>query len=401
MQLEKCDFVYVKNGDVIADLARIDSATPIELLCGPDAFLQEFLQVTYSQRVLLLSTTNRMADTHQYSEMVLAKTFQVGATWLAKLVSKPRLMIFVLRNLVRAQPRYLLCGANFEPLWASFLYASIVGIPLVHSKHNRVTGGKSSLYRRIAVKLDSWVIRKSVGVICHGPYLREELLDVGVPSSQIYEFDVSLREYRDSAKKDAPDVELEIENNSLIVYAGRIERLKGVFDLLDAIEPHLRQYGGLILAYAGQGSALDDLRAEVNRRKLMKQVRLMGRIAHRALALLMSRASLVITPTQSRFAEGRCMAAMESLVLGVPVIAPRFGPFPYLVTDGVNGLLYEPDSVDDLRDKISRVLANKEFLRELRLGAKNTGERLLAPPMTFGQAVKLAFEISVVEKNTA
>ena len=60
---------------------------------------------------------------------------------------------------------------------------------------------------------------------------------------------------------------------------------------------------------------------------------------------------MVVTPTQSQFPEGRCMATMEGLVMGVPVIAPNFGPFPFLVKHGENGLLFEPDSSHDIQDE--------------------------------------------------
>ena len=86
------------------------------------------------------------------------------------------------------------------------------------------------------------------------------------------------------------------------------------------------------------------------------------------------------------------MAAMEGLVMGVPVIAPRFGPFPYLITHEQNGLLFEPDSVSDLRSCIGRVLQDNTLYDQLKRGAKESGARILNPPRTFSQAVEQAFK---------
>ena len=76
---------------------------------------------------------------------------------------------------------------------------------------------------------------------------------------------------------------------------------------------------------------------------------------HENLADLICESTVVVTPTQSQFPEGRCMATMEGLVMGIPVIAPDFGPFPYLVKHNVNGLLYKPDSVNDLQNKLFKI----------------------------------------------
>ena len=56
------------------------------------------------------------------------------------------------------------------------------------------------------------------------------------------------------------------------------------------------------------------------------------------------------------------MSVMEGLVMGLPVIAPNFGPFPYLVKDRVNGLLYVPDSVEQLGRTIDLLLDDDCFV---------------------------------------
>lgn len=85
------------------------------------------------------------------------------------------------------------------------------------------------------------------------------------------------------------------------------------------------------------------------------------------------------------------MAAMEGLVMGVPVIGPDVGPFPYLITHGRNGLLYRADSVEDLADKLRLALYDRDLRERMRRGAFETGRGLLKPPRSFGQAVAQAF----------
>jgi glycosyltransferase involved in cell wall biosynthesis len=77
--------------------------------------------------------------------------------------------------------------------------------------------------------------------------------------------------------------------------------------------------------------------------------------------------------------------------MGVPVVAPNSGPFPFLIKQGINGLLYETDSVEALKRAILSVLDNDELYTRLRGGAMESGRNLLGPAITFSQAVKRAF----------
>ena len=59
----------------------------------------------------------------------------------------------------------------------------------------------------------------------------------------------------------------------------------------------------------------------------------------------------------------------ESFTTGTPVIGSNIGGIPELVEDGVNGYLFEAGNVDDLKDKLFKVIKNKESLKELENNA--------------------------------
>jgi glycosyltransferase involved in cell wall biosynthesis len=84
------------------------------------------------------------------------------------------------------------------------------------------------------------------------------------------------------------------------------------------------------------------------------------------------------------------MVVLESLVLGVPVVAPDFGPFPFAVKDRVNGILFEGGSWQALRQSLANVM-QPQMLGVLREGAANTGRELLASQQGFATAVDVTF----------
>lgn len=85
------------------------------------------------------------------------------------------------------------------------------------------------------------------------------------------------------------------------------------------------------------------------------------------------------------------MVVLESMAMGVPVIAPNHGPFPYAVSHERNGLLYEADNAKSLSDCLMRITSDKELRDELRAGALAEAARLRDQQTAFATAVARAF----------
>lgn len=59
------------------------------------------------------------------------------------------------------------------------------------------------------------------------------------------------------------------------------------------------------------------------------------------------------------------MALLEAQAAGLPVVATRVGGIPQVVTDGVNGLLADPDDVASLVEALVPLLADVELARRM------------------------------------
>ena len=64
--------------------------------------------------------------------------------------------------------------------------------------------------------------------------------------------------------------------------------------------------------------------------------------------------------------DGRPVVVLESLAVGVPVIASRIGGLPALVRDGETGFLVEPGDTDAIARHLRRLAQNPRELEELR-----------------------------------
>lgn len=384
---------YVKSGDVVAALEQLE-AGGLDDDGGPDGFLADLLRSLAGDELLLLGVGAGVTQTRAAASTRLGLQITARALPAARRRARLRAAWRIAVQLCRHRPAVVICGKCGFPLWSSALVARLRGARLIHSRHN--WHERSARGGWLARQLDAWLVRRADGVLCHGPYLRDRLLASGVPAARLQVFDSGNRTLvartraaarRQSAAAPGPEIETQPTERPLqVLYCGRIVHAKGVFDLLDALTPLFERYPTLQLRYLGDGPDLPELQAEVRRLGLTRRVCLAGAVAHAAVGQHIQASRVVVTPTRSQFPEGRCMVAMEALALGVPVIAPVQGPFPYLVKHGVNGLLYEPDAVPSLQRALTRVLAEDALWQGLREGARRTGAALLAPSVTFAQA---------------
>lgn len=64
--------------------------------------------------------------------------------------------------------------------------------------------------------------------------------------------------------------------------------------------------------------------------------------------------------------EGNPISIIEAMSIGLPVVAPRVGGIPDIVKDGINGLLFEVNNIDDCTNKLLCLINDKELRTKIR-----------------------------------
>jgi glycosyltransferase involved in cell wall biosynthesis len=154
----------------------------------------------------------------------------------------------------------------------------------------------------------------------------------------------------------------------LVVFSGRCEASKGIFDLLEAAGMLRAQVPGLRIECAGDGD-LGKVRRYAESMNLGARVKLRGWLGKPAAAQLLGRASVFVLPS---YAEGLPMSLLEAMAAGCPVVATAVGGIPDLVTDGVDGLLVPPGDPEALADALQQLLQDRAFAARLGNAARET-----------------------------
>jgi glycosyltransferase involved in cell wall biosynthesis len=112
-----------------------------------------------------------------------------------------------------------------------------------------------------------------------------------------------------------------------IMYIGRINRIKGVFDVLEMAKRIERQAPGRVRwEMCGSGPDLDELRRLQGEMGLKDVVSIRGWTSLEDLQGVYARSHVSIVPTRSSFYEGLAMTAAEAILAGRPVITSPVVP---------------------------------------------------------------------------
>lgn len=392
-------YVYIKNGNIVDQVLRILQSTGQPAKSGPDAFLADLLFSLDHNPILIISHYNRdkryVADNIEAIEFDCIKKGPSITQSISNRFKRVKLFFVVINTILQFNPDRIICGRLGFMLWASYIVSRLKSIPFIHSRHIRINREDMSSLKRIGDAIDKWVIARSTACICHGPFTKQQLIDDDIPESKVFEFDISFHEFLAQSETDVNIENLKKNKKSkIILFVGRLSKEKGIFDLFNACSELLRQDENVILVYAGSGKDTNKLHDQIQQSGLDERIILLGSIEHEKLASVYKQATIVVAPTQHA-KEGRCMSVMEALVMGIPVIAPNGGPFPYLIKHGCNGLLYDVDSTADLSKQIGKLLKNDVLYEKLSSGAIDAGEKLTEPDLSFSTAINHAFALDV------
>ncbi len=244
-------------------------------------------------------------------------------------------------------PRSLLIGS---------LASRSTGCPLVYHVHSP-TGRDSErgLKNLLNTKVESWSLRQVDRMICVSNSLMGYMEGLGHPSVKLTVVSNGVAAVDDLPHRDAP-----AENTTWMIGTMALFRpRKGVEVLLDALSI-LKQHGVKVhLRAVGQFETSEyetEVMSHVSRLGISEMITWTGFQTNVNEQIRMM--DLFVLP--SLYGEGLPMVVLESMANAVPVVASNVEGIPEAVRDGVDGLIFEPGSAEDLAKKIDSMVGDTE-----------------------------------------
>ncbi len=211
----------------------------------------------------------------------------------------------------------------------------------------------------------SGIYNKVDAYLCPSAFLKKKFGQFGFSDKKLHVtnlcYDISLIDdfIKEHENPGAPLNKTTV-NEDYILYVGRIEDIKGIKTLINAVRNSM-----LKLKIAGSGTAEKELRELVHQENL-NNIEFLGFRDKQSVFELTYNSRFVVCPSECY--ENFPFAIIESFLFSKPVIGSKIGGIPELVIDGETGYLFEPGNVDDLREKLISLWDNNILINEM--GAK-------------------------------
>jgi glycosyltransferase involved in cell wall biosynthesis len=249
-------------------------------------------------------------------------------------------------------------------------YAKTLNIPLVASYHTHLPQYLQH-YGLGALEGLLWELLKAAHNqaqlnLCTSTAMVEELVSRGIENVDLWQRGVDTEMFQPHLASNHMRSRLSQENpdSPLLLYVGRVSAEKQIDEIKHILEaiPEAR------LAIVGDGPHRETLEAHFAE----TNTHFVGYLQGLELGSAYACADAFIFPSRT---ETLGLVLLEAMAAGCPVVAARSGGIPDIVTDGVNGYLFEPDDPQGAISATKRLLEAREEREQIRLNARKEAER--------------------------
>ncbi len=203
--------------------------------------------------------------------------------------------------------------------------------------------------------------------LCTSTAMVGELSAKGIQHTALWQRGVDTELFRPALRSEAMRQRLHgrhDDTGNLLLYIGRLSAEKQI----ERIRPVLEALPDTRLALVGDGP----YRQQLERLFESTPTTFVGYLAGEDLASAYASGDAFLFPSST---ETLGLVLLESMAAGCPVVGANRGGIPDIVSDGVNGFLYDPDQDGSLTTAVRNLLGEANTRGALRLAAREEAER--------------------------
>jgi glycosyltransferase involved in cell wall biosynthesis/GT2 family glycosyltransferase len=185
-----------------------------------------------------------------------------------------------------------------------------------------------------------------------------------------------------------------------IFFVGRLERRKGVQNLIDAMEEVFDACGDVEFVLAGQNDIVDPavnmtfadyFQTKYGRKSWKNRVKFPGIISDEEKDEEMSRCAVFVSPS---LFESFGIIFVEAMIRGKPVIGCRTGGMKEVVDDENTGILVEPDDTHALAQAIIRLIRDEKLRGRMGENGRARYDKLFSIDACIRESLKIYEDVA-------
>ncbi|MEO0137460.1 MAG: glycosyltransferase family 4 protein [candidate division WOR-3 bacterium] len=234
-------------------------------------------------------------------------------------------------------------------------YSRALNITTFHSTGFKYYRAGSYIFRRLFQKY----IRKLHGLIAVSETARDTFIPYIPGEYTIIPNGVDLERFHPRVP---PFPEFKGKKNK-ILYLGRLDRRKGLIELLKALPLIKEELKEVLLIVVGKGPLENECRRLVANLGLTDSVIFRGYAPAKEIPSYYASCDIYCSPALGGESFG--IVLLEAMAVGKPVVASRIPGYDRVIIDGYNGLFFNPHNQGEIAEKIIEVLSNDSIRQRL------------------------------------
>lgn len=179
--------------------------------------------------------------------------------------------------------------------------------------------------------------------------------------------------------------------SKLVLFLGRMQPAKGIFDLLEAIAALRPAVPDVRLVCAGDGNRIA-VASYAETLGIADAVKFTGWVGPAGKRALLEAAAAFALPS---YEEALPVGLLEAMGAGVPPVASAVGGIPEVVVDGVSGFLVAPGDRSSLERALRRLLIDTKLAGRIGAAARETVRLRFAPERALPQLEEIYVALGV------
>ena len=201
------------------------------------------------------------------------------------------------------------------------------------------------------------------------PFQLERLREIGFEKATIHAVPYGIDIPLNVSKKN--------HHNNFVefLFVGRLVPKKAPLLLVEAFLLAAKKNSNIRLSIGGEGPLASKLLEFLKVHPLGKQVQLLGRLEHSEALHRMTESDVYIqhsiTDPETGDQEGAPVAIIEAMATGLPIVSTRHSGIPFLVEEGISGLLSKESDISAMALNISTLADNLDMRIQMGQSARN------------------------------
>jgi len=351
----------VENGNEVHVITMKSEGLPSrEIMNGIDVLRIDYPDLRWIDRVLFPSDTQKLGMFEAFFTNTIS--FNVFAFSAYKQLEKEGYEI----DIVHAH--------DWLGIPAAMVLQKEFNIPFVLTMHSTEYGRSGGGGLSVIHNLEVLGGQKADRVITVSNSMKEELVSIGFEREKIDVVYNGVDESKYNPRNSGVKIKEKFGiKGPLILFVGRLVWRKGVEYLIRAMPKIISIEPDAELIILGVGSEEEKLMKLARDMRMENKITFINRyVSEKERIQFYAAADVVCVPSTY---EPFGIVAVEGMSSGKPVVASRTGGLMEIINDGESGLLANPGDAEDLANKITSILKDKELAKKLSVGGRKRIEQ--------------------------